>query len=376
MAAISVDIPLNVHGDHVPGGLMYALEEALPAIRAQEQRPWAERVTHGLREEPIQPLVLRANRGECLVIHFTNRIAAEPAAFRIEGLPASLGAASLGGGFHPGIPLLPGQRVTYVLDLTRAPISEGAYPLQDPGDGGVRAGRGLFGAFILEPPGAVYRSSVTGQPLRGGTGWEAIIDVPEAAGRDFREMVLLFHAMGPPEAADVRLANGALIPILDEMAGPFRPGSFGLNYRSEPHLERDELQSEGEERPRSRASRKQSMPMLRSYLGEPFRLHLLHAGSAEFHFYALRHQADRGGLRKDGPPSSVETPRLLSPGQAHSFRDEHGADSGPRKAGDHILSCRMPNHPIGGLRSAWRVFDVHQPDLAPLPDRAVSSASP
>ena len=57
---IDVDIPLNRWGDHDPAGKMYALTSEIPAIRAEEQ---TREVSLGLRDDPIQPLVIRANEG-------------------------------------------------------------------------------------------------------------------------------------------------------------------------------------------------------------------------------------------------------------------------------------------------------------------------
>jgi hypothetical protein len=54
--ALNVDIPLNRFGDHDPAGKMYALASMEAAIRAQEA---SRHVSIGLRDDPIQPLVIR-----------------------------------------------------------------------------------------------------------------------------------------------------------------------------------------------------------------------------------------------------------------------------------------------------------------------------
>jgi len=57
---IDVDITLNRWGfDHDPAGKMYGADHQIPAIRAK--RPPKE-VSLGLRDDPIQPLVIRATR--------------------------------------------------------------------------------------------------------------------------------------------------------------------------------------------------------------------------------------------------------------------------------------------------------------------------
>jgi hypothetical protein len=225
--------------------------------------------------------------------------------------------------------------------------------------------RGLFGALLLEPAGAVYRSTTTGEPLKHGGGWEALIDVP--TGQDFREVALLYHAMGPPEVADVRSASGELLPLQDEMAGPFRPGAFGLNYRSQPNFEReDSPPDEDDETPRARVA----PPLLRSYLGEPVKLRVVHAGSAEFHVHHLHGGNERRGHRAgQAPASPFEQPQFLSPGSGLTLTTE-GPGSVPASAGDFLVHCHVPNHSAGGERLTWRVFSARQPHLAPLPGQS------
>jgi hypothetical protein len=368
LAAISVDIPLNAYGDHVPEGFMYVLEEDLPAVREQEQRPGPERVSPGLRQDPIQPLVFRANLGECLVVRFTNRLATEAAALRIDGLRFAWVEATSTSGFVPRTVLPAGQRVTYVFPLPAAPSAEGAYALHDPGDGGRREARGLFGALVLEPAGSVYRRSDTGEPSRG-TGWQAIIDVPGGAQQDFREVVLLPHGVEPSETADVRLASGELLPLVDEMAGPFRKGAVGFNYRSEPHFERDEDEASDPERRRLPRPKELATPMPQSYLGEPVKLRMLQGGSPEFHAYTLRDPRWRH-RPEEAPRAPPGILQLLSPGQGITLPVVSGLDGFPQKAGDFVFFCRMPNHSSGGMRGAWRVLADSAPGLAPLPDRS------
>lgn len=365
VAAIPVDLPLNAHGDHVPQGFMYVLEEELSAVREQERRPWPERAAHGLHDEPIQPLVLRANLGECLRVHFTNRLGTGSASLRIEGLLATV--SGQGRGFVPDTSVPPGQGLTYVFSLPESVEAEGLYLLHDSEEDGEREARGLFGALVLEPAGAVYRDASTGEPLRHGTGWEALIESP--SGEGFREMVLLYHAMGAPEVADVRSAKGVPLPLLDEMAGLFRAGAYGVNYRSEPRFEREEPSGE-EGAPRARRTGELSTPPLRSYLGEPVKLRVANAGSAEFHVHHLHGGSEaRGGRLRESAGTPAETPRLLSPGRGLTLT-LGGPGDFPQKAGDFLVHCHVPNHFTGGERLSWHVFSAPQPGLAPLPVRA------
>lgn len=370
VVALAVDLPLNAWGDHFPRGLMYALQEDIPAVREQERRPWRERVRGPLRSEPLQPLVLRANVGECLVLRFTNGLEAERATLRVQGLRAAVGGAR--GAGVPGTALAPGESLTLVLPLPAEVAAQGVYLLHDPVEGGTREARGLFGALVLEPAGSVYRHASTGEPLPRGHGWEAIIDVPEGAGRDFREAVLLFHALGVPGDADVRSAGGVSLPRLDEMAGTFQPGTFGVNYRSEPHFERDEYLPEGEAERPVPAEARHVLPQPRTYLGEPMRVRVLHAGGAELHVPHLHGLPEREWRRLHSEPStSPGAARLLGPGQGLTLAFGEGHARFPEAAGHFGWSCHMPNHALGGVRGFWHVYAGPRADLAPLPDRTL-----
>lgn len=357
LAAVTADLRLNALGDHVPQAPLYALEEELPTL--------LERARKG---EPLPPLVLRANLGECLVLHVTNRQATGTTAPRLDGLRAYLWGSGQAG-FIPGTTLSPGQRLTYVLPLPESPSAEGTYLLQDAAEEGVLGTRGRFGALVLEPAGAVYRNASTGEPLPHGAGWEALIDVP--SGESFRELVLLYHSMGTPKTADVRAANGALLPVLDEMAGLFRPGAFGINYRSEPRFERAEYFPEESETLPLFAAR-EPVALLRSYVGERVKLRLVHAGNPEFHIHHL-HEWDERWAAQEKPSRAAPPEELWLLGPGLSATVLAGEPSGfPRRAGDYLLHCHVPNHTLGGERLTWRVFDARQPDLAPLPGAALS----
>ena len=89
VVAIDVDIVVNRFGDHDPYGYMYVLADREDEVRAQEAAlraasslpvtdPNAAKVSIGLAQDPIQPLVLRARLGECVVINLHEQAAECP----------------------------------------------------------------------------------------------------------------------------------------------------------------------------------------------------------------------------------------------------------------------------------------------------------
>jgi hypothetical protein len=90
--AINVEITLNQWGDYYPG-YTYALKEDIERIRAEEKKNEKAResdldpgaVSNGLQGDAIQPLVIRANQGDCVRVHFVNELEDEDAGFQVNG---------------------------------------------------------------------------------------------------------------------------------------------------------------------------------------------------------------------------------------------------------------------------------------------------
>ncbi len=94
ISVINVDITLSRFGDHDPEGRMYVLDENIDGARAQETIPLPDRVSSGLRDDPIRPLVTRANIGNTVIVSFTNQLAGERASIHIHGLAADPATSS------------------------------------------------------------------------------------------------------------------------------------------------------------------------------------------------------------------------------------------------------------------------------------------
>jgi hypothetical protein len=407
VSAIHVDMTLNRFGDHDPFAFMYVLDRDVPAVRAQERAPLPDRVSIGLRKDAIQPLVIRANLGDCLRIRFTNRLTTGPAAFHVDGLPYSAESAGGDVGVNPDTFADPGETRVYTFRIPSDPAAERAYYAHDHGDSRQRIVHGLFGVVAVEPQGSTYFDVGTGAPFEGSS-WEAMVQ--PAAGPAFREFVLVYHEVGD-ETFNPLDVNDRPLPTFDEVSHIYRPAGRALNYRSEPFRNRflaaraDEANSYN-----SYFFGDQPTPMPRSYLGEPTKMRIVHGGSEVFHVHHLHGGADRWprqpkvgpsliarGLDK-APPEQTESIRLdaqaIGPGTAFNAEIECGAGACQQVAGDFLFHCHIQHHYHAGMWSFWRVFDTlhdasvlndpviglaarigspeHKEDfpLAPLPDRA------
>ena len=95
ITTINVEITVNRFGDFYPG-YMYVLTENVAGVREEEAKNLAARdsddptfaagaVSNGLQGDLIQPLVIRANQGDCLRITLRNEIAEEPTNMIVNG---------------------------------------------------------------------------------------------------------------------------------------------------------------------------------------------------------------------------------------------------------------------------------------------------
>lgn len=429
VSAIDLTMTLNRFGDNDPFAYMYALDSRIPAIRAEEKanrdsgvanQP-AAGVSPGLREDLIQPLMLRANLGDCVRINFTNRLTKAPVT---SNAPTATTAVQAGGvpavsispqgvaydinnqgdavGNNPNSMVKPGQSRTYTFFIDPA-LGEGGKVFRSGGDSRELTAHGLFGAILAEPPGSHWLDPETAQDKTGDTSWanwEAIID--PASGPSFREFGIMYHEVGD-EFFNVhgRPVNGVEVakPMVDgALSFAYRPGGKALNYRSEPFLDR--LQGTT---PQDKAEGYSSYPfgdpatpIPRSYLGEPTKTRLMHPGSETLHVHHLHGGGDRwranpradnpdiaGGLEKV-PIQNAKSIRLdsqtIGPDESYNLEHECGAGGCQQAAGDYLYHCHIAHHYIAGMWSFWRVFDTLHPGtpgglngdtpLAVIPGRA------
>ncbi len=428
--AINVVHTVNRYFDFVPG-FMYALEANIPAIRAFEQDlinsraalvaannvnadlPGITRVTPGLRKDPIQPLVIRANLGDCVRIHFTNDLVdGHPTSLHILGLSHTVQNAGSAVGQNAPSYAAAGQTVTYEIPIPKDPAAERAYHFHDHGAGTVvgmnppapgrfdwrlRQGLGLFGALVAEPEGSTYLDVETGQPLDTVTGstWEAIIKDPNVHdrpdGKSFREFVVLYHEFGAENFRGLFDFKGAILPHLDNnaLSGAYKIVGRAINYRSEPFRRRIELNdlilgnAVGSIRHGKNLSYASypfgdpPTPMPRSYLGEATKTRVLHAGTEIFHVHHLHGGGDRWRRNPDADPNSnfwkglTKVPnqtlksvhldsQSIGPGSSYNLEHECGAGGCQQGEGEFLFHCHIGHHYVAGMWSFWRVYATQQ----------------
>ncbi|MEU8235664.1 hypothetical protein AB0C12_39265 [Actinoplanes sp. NPDC048967] len=463
--AIDVDIVLDRFGDHDPYGYMYVLADRLDEVRAEEAAllraseldkddPSARKVSVGLGQDAIQPLVIRARLGDCVVINLTNKLTqaprngfGNPVITQPGGVPAvsvdlagvAYDAAAGNGGQAVGntpsaVMAAPGSTRQYRYFLDPA-MGEGARVFRSGGDSSQLTAHGLFGTLIAEPAGSRWFDPATGADRtddRNWSNWEAMIR--PTAGPAFREFTVIYHEVGDenftirrplrendegiPIGADPgvpvgdQVRYGRSLPMIDgrdptptipnEGGGgtnSYRPASRGINYRSEPFFRRLQLEAKrGSAAQQANKSLAYSSytygdpatPMPRSYLGEPTKTRVVHAGVEQLHVHHVHGGGTRwrlnpgaddtamdAGLSKV-PVQNARSIRLdsqtISPTETFNLEHECGAGGCQQAVGDFLYHCHISHHYIAGMWGLWRVFDTRQDGLAALPGAAPPAA--
>ncbi len=226
VSAINVEITLSRFLDYFPG-YMYVLKENVEKVRGEEvaNRDAREKendpgaVSNGLQGDAIQPLVIRANQGDCLKLTLHNEITEEPTSLVING--SSMVVAATGKPATPSNPegtVVTGGQQSFEWYI-KPDTQEGARFFRSHASR-EQFNQGLIGMLVVEPRGSRYLSPFDGTPM--ASGWEAMIEDPKGA--DFREFAIFYHEAGD-EAFRLLNKKGEMLPQRDPHTDSYRPGA-------------------------------------------------------------------------------------------------------------------------------------------------------
>ncbi|MBA3611389.1 MAG: multicopper oxidase domain-containing protein [Nitrospirales bacterium] len=413
VSAINVEITLNQWLDYYPG-YMYALNENIDKIREEEAKNAAARETeghadpgavkNGIQDQWIQPLVIRANQGDCVKVTLRNQLEfGEEVSLHINGSDMVMS--------QTGQPALTTNPATVAEEGKTIEMEWYIHP--DTQEGGRQfhtfsndrelTVMGLFGVFVVEPRGSNYYEPLgTGPATEATSGWQVMID--NGDGPDFREFVLIYHEVGDEAFRPVN-KHGDFLPQRDPLTDAYRPGARALNYRSEPfginnmHVQHEYFGFEDESMAYDAYTFGDAAPTIpRSYLGDPAKFRVVHGGSEVFH----SHHPHGGSIRWQRSPQATQMPvwntgqngpvkypivrtksdrvdvEAIGPSEALDLETECGSGLCQWLAGDFLFHCHVAHHYVAGMWGYWRVYnsmqepgfqnDVMAP-LRELPDR-------
>jgi hypothetical protein len=273
VVALKDDIILNKFEDVIPDGIFFVLEEDADAI------------LNG--QKPLEPLVLRANIGECVVLELTNNLnvtslpipahdhplqpgecnehvvvacldpddwqASNRVSLHPDNLFYDVGAFDgTNMGFNPvdqtvGL----GETITYEWQATKT----GTNVLTDMGDLRGHRHHGGYGMLIVEPSGAQYLDINTQQPIKSGAAADIVFPDHKKNFREFALNLGTSHyiitqddpdlCILPPEEEEEEPNPGEPEPLgeppgcnQEPVNDPEDQGFPAINYRSEPFVHR------------------------------------------------------------------------------------------------------------------------------------------
>jgi hypothetical protein len=376
------------HGDHEiswhdHNGMYYVLAEEIEEAGglAEFKRQLAE------GERSLEPLVIRARKGEVLEMTLTNALPPGPqpeSAFDPKlAFQPELGLHTHLVKYDPLVSDGSAVGWNYISATTTADQGEdaarrynswtyrwyvdesfGTVLFHDHLLANYRQRHGLFGALMAEPEGATWVSpSDHTRPLRRGS--QAVITLPN--GRSHRELVLALGDFVPiARHSGHGGEHGEPVNPPPMPGAPDDQGAMGVNYRCEPLSLRDGDPADWFS---SDVHGDPGTPLLRAYPGEDVRLHVLQGS------HDLQHSFTVHGARWREWPGRQDT----------AWRNQHTlgisnvaelALAQPLGPGDHLWSFNASNDLWLGCWGLLRLYEHPVADLPPLPGTRASAALP
>lgn len=363
VTAIKLPIVYNKYGDVDPNGLLYVLNDYRSQIEDLVEQ------CSGTYVNLVQPLVIRANRYDTVVINFTNNLCF-PAGINMKGIPGNI-QTSDGAfvGMNENSLAQPCETVTYQWEAA----VEGAFLFSDLGNAlASEIGsniHGLYGALVVEAEGSTWTNPQTGEDLDYGV----FADIHHPFLPDFREFVTIFQDEPPVQ-------NRCLEPPWDPHMDAVGM-THAINYRSEPMRNRLHLIEEGIVCPTCKGEEVHHDSWVfgdppdtilpRCYVSDPVRWHVIAGGTKETHIFHLHVQQWLDVM--DDPGSELIDSKAISPGSTLTFNIIYGAGSLQKAYGDIIFHCHLYPHFDEGMWGLQRVHNVYEdgtrkyPDGTPIP---------
>lgn len=107
-------------------------------------------------------------------------------------------------------------------------------------------------------------------------------------------------------------------------------------------------------------------PILKTYVGDPSKIRLIHGGVKETHVFNLHNHQWR--LYPDDPKSTIIDSISIGPQECYTLDILYGAGSFNGMIGDAIFHCHLYPNFHEGMWTLWRVFDRLQDGAGTYPD--------
>lgn len=330
-------VTYNRYGWHDPQGRFFVTKEEL------ERHGGLEKYIQKVEEQKIrvEPLVIRANAGDCIEIRMTNLLPEylEESPFQMMTKTDIVGYhihlvkfdTIVSDGAANGWNNIAGARkYETLIERFFADTELRTVFFHDHLFANSHQQHGMFGALIVEEAGATFHDPRTGKELNYGT--KAVIRRRD--GTSFREFALFVHDFALLFDRDGKALNPPEVPGSHD-----DPGVMGINYRSEPMRERLKDDSDPAYVFSSLVHGDPATPILETYAGDEMVIRLLDGAHEEQHSFNLT------GMSWKKEISDVVSPDVASQtiGISEAFNIRINKKYGP---GDYLYY-------FGGIDDAW-----------------------
>lgn len=281
IAMVQAKITYNRYGWHDPQGRFFVLKEELERHGGLEC--YIRKVER--QEIKVEPLVIRANAGDCIELRTTNLLPEF-----IEGSPFQQRTKTDIVGHHVHLVkfdtivsdgaangwnnIAGARRYETLVERFFANEELRTVFFHDHLFANVHQQHGLFGALIIEEAGATFHNPQNGKELHSGT--QAVIR--RSDGSSFREFTLFVHDFALLFDRKGNPLNPPEVPGSHD-----DPGVMGINYRSEPMRERLRKREDPAYLFSSFVHGDPATPILETYPGDELMIRLIDGAHEEQH---------------------------------------------------------------------------------------------
>lgn len=357
IAMVQAKITYNRYGWHDPQGRFFVLKEELERHGGLEC--YIRKVER--QEIKVEPLVIRANAGDCIELRTTNLLPEF-----IEGSPFQARTRTDIVGHHLHLVkfdtivsdgsangwnnIAGARRYETLVERFFANEELRTVFFHDHLFANVHQQHGLFGALIIEEAGATFHNPQNGKELRFGT--RAVIR--RKNGTSFREFALFVHDFAFLFDRKGNPLNPPAVPGSHD-----DPGVMGINYRAEPMRERLRKKEDPAYLFSSFVHGDPATPIFEAYPGDELMFRLIDGAHEEQHSFNIT------GMSWRKEPADARSPLAASQtlGVSEAFNLNVTQKYG---AGDYLYY-------FGGIDDAWlglwgilRVHRRYRKHLQPL----------
>lgn len=357
IALVQAKVTYNSYGWNDPQGRFFVLKEEL------ERHGGLDAYIKKVENQEIQaePLVIRANDGDCVEIRLTNLLPEflEESPFQMKTLTDIVGFhihlvkfdTIVSDGAANGWNNIAGAR-KYETLIERFFVNAELRTVffHDHLFANAHQQHGVFGALLIEEAGAAFHDIRTGKELRFGT--QAVIRRRD--GTSFREFALFVHDFALLFDKDGNALNPPAVPGSHD-----DPGVMGINYRSEPMRERLKCREDPAYVFSSFVHGDPATPILETYPGDEIVIRLLDGAHEEQHAFNLTGMSWKKEIANPASPDVAS--QTIGISEAFNIRITK-----QYVPGDYLYY-------FGGIDDAWlglwgilRVYDRVKKSLKPL----------